>query len=387
MWGLQSSLDTPIQQNIEIAHFEKPQYCWSVSGMSDEANDEVTSIAVKFSDCLGSYRQLYFWLTNRHIQGLQDIDLTEVSDNYGRLKVWGADSGALRTGRGSLDDILRTDKNLRSILLDLLGDLLEAIGRARLAFQETEDVSTNNNLTAHDDHQDSESNTSTASEQSGDGESGTRPEENNAQLLISIIFAYIRSLYKLSKSLRRFTVHGDYSLTVSKYADASNFASSDQKHIENRFPRALKFLVLRLGLANTRRRQQLQYWEKHHAIPSQDFLSSSWARNSEIIAQEVGALKSTTWASESGQVPAPSLRTPSRASHDSFTAIARSDLQDDTSLPEGRDTGYAPSLPEENRSFRIPDIPNIPADQASFECSYCHAQLDAVTMTQRGVWK
>lgn len=251
---------------------------------------------------------------------------------------------------------------------------------AVLAFQETEDVSTNNDLTADDDHQDSESNTSTASEQSGDGESGTRPEVNNAQFLISIIFAYIRSLYKLSKSLRRFTVQGDYSLTVSKYADGSNLAYRDRSNIEDKFPSAAEFLVHRLGLANTRRRQQLQYWEEHHAVPSQDFLSSSWARHSESVAQEVAALKSTTWASESGQIPTPSLRTPSRASHDSFTAIARSDLQDDTSLS-------APSLPEENSSFRIPYIPNVPADQASFECSYCHAQLDAVTMTQRGVWK
>lgn len=190
-------------------------------------------------------------------------------------------------------------------------------------------MSTNNDLTAHDDHQDSESNTSTASEQSDDGESGTRPEENNAQFLISIIFAYIRSLYKLSKSLRRFTVHGDYSLTVSKYADASLFASWDQGYIGNRFPNATRFLVHRLALANTRRRQQLQYWKEHHTVPSQD----------------------------------------------------------DTSLSEGRDTVYAPSLAEKNRSFSILDFLNVPADQASFECSYCHAHLDAVTMTQRGVWK
>ena len=240
-------------------------------------------------------------------------------------------------------------------------------------------MSINNDLTAHDDHQDSESNTSTASEQSDDGESGTRPEENNAQFLISIIFAYIRSLYKLSKSLRHFTVHGDDSLTVSNYADAS--------YIGNRFPNATRFLVHRLALANTRRRQQLQYWEEHHAVPSQDFLPSSRIENSESISQEIDVLKSTTWASESGRVPALSLSTQSRASDQSLTPIAGSDLQDDTSLSERRDTVYAPSLPEENRSFRNPDFPNIPADQASIECSYCHAHLDAVTMTQRGAWK
>ena len=233
-------------------------------------------------------------------------------------------------------------------------------------------MSTNNDLTVHDDHQDSEGNTSTASEQSDDGESGTRPEENNAQFLISIIFAYIRSLYKLSKSLRRFTVHDDHSIFVSKDADASHIASWDQ-YIGNRFPNATRFLVHRLALANTRRRQQLQYWEEYHVVPSQDFLPSSRIENSEPISPfDIGR----------GRLPELSLSTPSRASDQSLTPIAGSDLQDDTSLSEGRDTGYAPSLPEQDRSFRIPDFPKVPAYQASFECSYCHAQLDTVTMAQ-----
>ena len=248
-------------------------------------------------------------------------------------------------------------------------------------------MSTNNDLTAHDDHQDSESNTSTASEQSDDGESGSRPEENNAQFLISIIFEHIRSLYKLSRSLRRLTVHEDLSLSVSKYADASHSVSRDEIYVEHKFPNAAEFLVHRLGLANTRRRQQLQYWKEHHAVPSQDFLPSSRVENSESISQEIDVLMSTPWASESGGIPALCLSTPSRASDQSLIPIAGSDLQDDTSLAEGRDTSYAPSLPEEDRSFRIPDVPKVPADQASFECSYCHAQLDTVTMTQREVWE
>ena len=246
-------------------------------------------------------------------------------------------------------------------------------------------MSPHNDLTAHDDHQDSESNTSTASEQSDDGENRTRPEENNAQFLISIIFAYIRSLYKLSKSLRRFTVHEDHSLSVPKDADASRSASRVQSYIKLIFPAAAEFLVHRLGVANTRRRQQLQYWEEHHAIPSQDFSSPSCTENPESISQQIGVLKSTPWASDSGRIPASSPSTPLRARDQSLTATAGSDLQDDTSLSKGRDT--APSLPEKNRSFRIPDIPNVPADKAFFECTYCHAQLDAVTMTQQGEWK
>ena len=239
-------------------------------------------------------------------------------------------------------------------------------------------MSPNNDLTAHDDHQDSESNTSTASEQSDDGENGTRPEENNAQFLISTIFGHIRSLYKLSRNLRRFAVHEDLSLSVSKYADVSHSASQDGMYIEAIFPNAADFLVYRLGLANTRRRQQIRYWKEHHEVPSRDYLPSSRIENSEPISH---------FDIRKGRLPELSLSTPSRASDQSLTPIAGSDLQDDTSLSEGRDTGYAPSLPEQDRSFRIPDVPKVPAYQASFECSYCHAQLDTVTMAQRGVWK
>ena len=258
---------------------------------------------------------------------------------------------------------------------------------AVLAFQETEGVNPNNDLSPHDDHQDSESNTSTASEQSGDGGSGILPEENNAQFLISIIFGHIRSLYKLSRSLRRLTVHEDHGLSVSKYADASQFASRDQGYIGYNFPNAAEFLVHRLGLANIRRRQQLQYWKEHHAVPSQDYLPSSRIENSESISQEIDVLKSTPWASESGRIPALSLNTPSRSSDQSLTLIAGSDLQDDTSLSEGRDANYAPSLPEKDRNFRIPDVQKVLADHESFECPYCHSQLYTVTMAHRGVWK
>lgn len=37
-------------------------------------------------------------------------------DVYGRFGVWGGDSGADRMGRGSLDDVLRNDSKMASII-------------------------------------------------------------------------------------------------------------------------------------------------------------------------------------------------------------------------------------------------------------------------------
>ncbi|KAL8657717.1 MAG: hypothetical protein Q9226_001640 [Calogaya cf. arnoldii] len=355
--------------------------------MSDHADLEAShSVAARFSGCLTSYRQLYFSLASRQAKGAEDINLTEVSDNYGRMNIWGAESGALRIGRGSLDDILRTNQNLQSILLELLGDLSEAIGIALLKFQSDEGLSSENDLAAEKYNLDSLSSTTAVSEPSGDGEE-PYPEPTNARFLISVIFEYIGSLYKLLKNLRRTTVHEKYIRSASKESDASHFAIADQRHIEDKFPIASKVLVRRLGLANTRRRQQLKYWEEHHAIPGQDLSSALYSKQSGLGSGENGVSKSTTKASHDGQIPSSSVSTPSKASHQSLTTVAQSLLQDDASLSGQRNTVYAPSQPERSSNLRVPNVPNVPADQASFECPYCHAQLNTSDMKQRVLWK
>lgn len=93
---------------------------------------EAQSIALAFSECLNLYRRLYLSLTGHDCQIAEQVDVTKVSDNYGRLNIWGSDSGALRTGRGSLDDLLRTNENLRSIVLDTISDLKESLERGGL---------------------------------------------------------------------------------------------------------------------------------------------------------------------------------------------------------------------------------------------------------------
>ena len=98
---------------------------------SDEVR-EAPSIALAFSECLKLYRHLCFSVTDSNSRVADQVDVTKVYDNYGRLNVWGSDSGALRSGRGSLDDLLRTNESLRSIVLDTISDLKKSIERGRL---------------------------------------------------------------------------------------------------------------------------------------------------------------------------------------------------------------------------------------------------------------
>ena len=93
---------------------------------------EAPSIAPAFAACLMVYRHLYLSLTRPDSHVADQVDASKVFDNYGRLNVWGSDSGALRTGRGSLDDLLRSNESLRSLVLDTISDLTKSIERGRL---------------------------------------------------------------------------------------------------------------------------------------------------------------------------------------------------------------------------------------------------------------
>ena len=90
---------------------------------------DTSSIASAFSACLEAYRDFYLVLARDERTATETIPLPEVADEYGRLKVWGANTEALRTGRGSLDDKLRNDGRLKSMILTLLRELTEDLQR------------------------------------------------------------------------------------------------------------------------------------------------------------------------------------------------------------------------------------------------------------------
>ena len=73
-----------------------------------------------YTNCLQRYRDIYFALSENDGFKRYHIPMPQFSDEYGRLGIWGRNSRADCTGRGSLDDNLRTDNSLRSITLDLL---------------------------------------------------------------------------------------------------------------------------------------------------------------------------------------------------------------------------------------------------------------------------
>lgn len=100
-----------------------------MSGSEDV--EQPQSIAAAFFTCQDLYRCLYLSLAGQEAQVADQVNMADVSDNYGRLNIWGSDSGVLCTGSGSLDDMLRTDDKLRSIAHDLFGDLEDTLDRGK----------------------------------------------------------------------------------------------------------------------------------------------------------------------------------------------------------------------------------------------------------------
>lgn len=83
-----------------------------------EVKPTTSPLADSFQRCSGSFKELYLALFAHG-----SISLSKFNNEYGRFGVWGGDSGADRTGRGSLDDVLRNDLKVTSIIAEVLENL------------------------------------------------------------------------------------------------------------------------------------------------------------------------------------------------------------------------------------------------------------------------
>lgn len=64
---------------------------------------------------------------------LEQVDLHEVSSEYGRLKIWGEQTKAYlpARARGSLDDVLRNDEALSGVVREILSRVNALLGAGK----------------------------------------------------------------------------------------------------------------------------------------------------------------------------------------------------------------------------------------------------------------
>lgn len=85
------------------------------------------SVAVVFSKCIAIYRQALSAIGKRVavLSGTHQDQSMRALDEYGRLRMWGEQTKAVLQSetRGSLDNVLRKDEQLRGAVLNILTSL------------------------------------------------------------------------------------------------------------------------------------------------------------------------------------------------------------------------------------------------------------------------
>jgi hypothetical protein len=85
------------------------------------------SIISFFSLCSRGFESSIAALENAKDEFLEQLSVSELKDERGRLRVWAANSGAHREGRVSLDHKLRYSTHIHKKITDLLQELNTAL--------------------------------------------------------------------------------------------------------------------------------------------------------------------------------------------------------------------------------------------------------------------
>ncbi|CBY01168.1 hypothetical protein LEMA_P022980.1 [Plenodomus lingam JN3] len=325
------------------------------------------------------------------------IDAEALEDEFGRLRVWSGNLGALQKGHSSLDYRLRDSPllsgNALKLLQELEQNLTEAyaiVSGARLPYEQqprSEDV------TGEEDDDSFFSD----DEDNGGGDQGPERSKTEMSMRFSEVVDIIDNLYKLSVRIRTPTIRLR-SLKAASYAPKDPetgvdimiaYAKYDDAHITEvltalRRPFVTEaqadedFLSARLSAAITLRRRQFKYWKRHR--------------------DKLGA----TTTSEEGSMPmAPFTKLPVASLKDEnipnklenpkvvLSKEAQSQKTGKTLLSGTEATYYHQSLDEivdtksvtsyavtvkdiQGRGVDLPPPPTAATGDRDFECPYCY---------------
>ncbi|KAK3293389.1 uncharacterized protein B0H64DRAFT_211682 [Chaetomium fimeti] len=379
------------------------------------------SLCESFLECVEAFKKLILALNREdcRVIHLEQVSLTEILEHYGRVKLWGHQSKAdLPAGaRGSLDDVMRHDDDLKELTRGFFMRMRGHLAEAMLIAEKKHDPE------AGSDYDSVSSVSSDADSDSGAGEGVSRSTPRIC-FLVRGIAGVIRSLYDLSSLLRRPKITEKYVRSVNSKLDkltsrdsdtlplSVGFRASDEDHViekvlqwrgltkaEKRFDfeeeeaaptenapisdgvEDILWFCQRLARANTRRREQLQYWAAHPYDASKDLAQAPVEQVRE--AQESRSQTSTL------KPPDPNLPRPgprSAVSKQSFSTAPVSLIHDTKTNVRPR-TVYSPTAVGKSRSNSVPDPPKASNDSGTFPCPYCGMPLEYKEMENRQTWQ
>lgn len=291
-----------------------------------------------------------------------DVPTSLWKDELGRLRVWAGNIGAHQSGQASLDYRLRDASHIKGQITNLLEDL-------QTLFKDAEEVLNEKNSPLSDhDTAEAKSLLHDLRENSdirGLNETDSLAEtESELQQIYYEIADATKCLLKMSMLIRRPARHDR--VIQSRKDETAVFEPFDREHVSHKFPNAENSIIDRLGLAITRRRQDLKYRERHHAKLSKGVLEVHFDPPSET-EKAVGPDRAST-------VMSPTIATDFVGKHIDF---------EDTSSNSGMSqTSYAPSI-EGGGTISVPPPPKESVNEQPFECPYCYF---VITIKSRKAW-
>lgn len=301
-------------------------------------------IAQQVSKCLEAFACVKDGLSQADDHIKRKVPAEGLTDELGRFRIWVANSGAHRRGRGSLDHKLREASHIQvrtlkllENLLAILQDMKEIIDGERPSWEDFSDSDSDdldNNSLLHD---------------------ANAPSCELRQLLSNLadINTY---LMRLSIAIRNPAPHDQFK--ASAHINISFFEPYDIQHVQGKFPSVRPELVVRLGGAISRRRQYLLYRKGHRAR-----LSEGLDPEQEPLAAEGTVISSL----------------PSGLKHNTAAPL----LEDDDNYDDlASGTSYSSSH-NDFAKLRPPKMPKIAQDGQPFECPLCYR---FTTVTNEHAW-
>ncbi|KAL2796646.1 hypothetical protein BJX66DRAFT_299557 [Aspergillus keveii] len=298
-----------------------------------------------------------------------------VSNEMQRFDLWASSLGLYHTGHSSLDYRFRDSPPLFQYALGLLNDLLETLSIVAQLAEETSGPADVDDISGGDVDSEEE-------------DLSSYPSEELIKEYLCNITITVDRLYALSFKVRNPAARTGLSRGLSgKDLDddtrilIEGFKRWDLEHIIDLFRTWRNdvkredlenhFLVRRLALANTHRRQQFKYWERrrakyerYHRAAMAGLGQSGKARSTGMTNSEHGILSEPTTA----------------------TGIGAAILADFDNESMGSKASYALKGDEIEEKNILPAPPEIDPELREFECPYCFILCSRRTL-QPGAWE
>ncbi|GAW16184.1 hypothetical protein ANO14919_056070 [Xylariales sp. No.14919] len=391
--------------------------------MEDIAQAESLSLAELYLGCIDAFSKLVTALSEPDCDVIcrNEVQLSQILEEYGRTKIWGDQSKADLPARvrGSLDDTLRHDNDPKSLVYDILQ-------RLGILLQQAIHISRRKYDPGREMDQDSISSVTDSDYSTDNDDESVRRKMPKIRLYFQQIVEQIRSLHEISSLLRRPTVTNKFIRSTNLGLEATTLQGSDTVDLNDAFGifdnshilekvtqwrglgRSLQRVIFsdeavasvsdtldypevqdirwfcqRLARANTRRREQLQYWKTHPYDPTQMTVSANSIADAHVAREEDSRSQVSTLKLPNPHVSHEGPK--SIVSKQSFSTVAFSDVHDAGTNVRPR-TVYAPTVTGKDRPSSIPRPPKTKEGETTFPCPYCGMKLGDKNMT-RQLWK